>query len=137
MQSIQWRTFTSNPEAIASTFGNSDPSLIGVRLIKFELLEEGPTLNLHLALNDYPSRPPTRWASKGMNAVSLALQCFDLLHLRAEKTSAISLVSCEISRVEDGALKIHISGPGTEISICCDFIRVNHLTPYLKDRTSA
>jgi hypothetical protein len=127
-----WRELTTNPEAIASAFGETDPSLDDVRLMKAELSEDGPTLNLSLALNDYPRNPPARWKREANNAVSIQLQCMGLVSLSFSRHSGDSRVSCEIGKSEGGSLQIRITGGATEALVQCDFIRINHVTPYLK-----
>jgi hypothetical protein len=129
----EWRQFTTNPEAIASAFGEADPSLNDVRLTKAELSEDGPTLNLSLALNDYPANPPSRWKREANNAVSIQLQCMDLIGLTLSRLSGDSRVTCEISKGECVPLQISIKGAATEALVQCSFIRINHVTPYLKD----
>ena len=122
-----------NPEAIASAFGEVDPSLSDVRLTKAELSEGGPTLNLSLALNDYPANPPIRRKREANNAVSIQLQCMGLVGLSLSRLSGDSTVSCEISKGESVPLQIRIKGTATEALVQCGFIRISHVTPYLKD----
>ena len=127
-----WRQFTINPEAIASAFGETDPSLREIRLMKLELSEDGPTLNLSLALNDYPQHPPTRWRRERNNAVSIQLQCLDVISLSLNRLSGDSDVSCEIDRGEASSLRICITGSAINVLVVCNFIKINHVTPYLK-----
>jgi hypothetical protein len=128
-----WREFTINPEAIVTVFGKIDPSLSNVRLTKVELSEDGPTLNLSLALNEYPAKPPVRWKREVNNAVLIQFQCMDLVGLSLKRLPGDSRVSCEISKGDSGPLQIRIIGSATEATIQCSFIRINHVTPYQKD----
>jgi hypothetical protein len=128
-----WREFTVNPEAITSAFSEVDPSLNDVRLISAELSEDGPTLYLTLALNDYPANPPGRWKRGTSNAVSIQLQCLGLISLSLNRLSGDSTISCEIGKVADDALQIQIAGCATNGLVHCSFIRINHITPYFRD----
>ena len=110
MATSGWRELTINPEAIASSFGDSDPSLRDVRLINTDLSEDGPTLKLSLALNDYPSHPPIRWKRETSNAVVIQLQCMGITDLSLNRRAGDSRVSCDISRDESGNPQIRLSG---------------------------
>lgn len=132
MLTSEWRNFTTNPEAIASTFGEADPSLEDIRLMRLELSEDGPTLNLSLALNDYPSNPPVRWKRGSNDSVTIQLQCLDLVNLSLSRSSGDSVISCKIGRGKAASVQIFITGKAIEASIQCNFVRINHVAPYLK-----
>lgn len=128
-----WRKFTMNPEAIASVFGESDPTLRDVKLSKGEFSDDGPTLYLDLEINDYPSNPPVRWKRVPSNTVVIQFQCLGIQSLSICMSSEFGKVSCEMSQGEGGPIEIHISGSTTTALVRCSFVRINHVTPYLKD----
>lgn len=128
-----WRKFTMNPEAIASVFGDSDPSLRDVKLSKGEFSDDGPTLYLDLEINDYPSNPPIRWKRVPSNTVVIQFQCLGIQSLSIGMSFEFGKVSCEISQGEGGHIEISISGSTTTALVRCGFIRVNHVTPYMRD----
>ena len=133
MVSSSWRKFTMNPEAIASVFGEFDPSLSDVKLSKGEFSDEGPTLLLSFEINDYPSNPPTRWNRAPSNLVVIQLQCLGVQSLSMGMNSEFGKISCQMSKDEGGLIEIHISGNSTTALVRCGFIRINHVTPYLRD----
>ena len=128
-----WRKFTMNPEAIASAFGESDPSLRDVKLSKGEFSDDGPTFNFSLEINDYPTDPPIRWKRVPSNVVVIQFQCLGVQKLSMSMSTEFGRVSCEMREGEGGLIEILISGNTTESLVRCSFIRINHVTPYLKD----
>jgi len=133
MISISWRKFTMNPEAIASAFGEFDPSLCDVKLSKGEFSDDGPTLYFSLEINDYPSNPPTRWKRVPNNTVVIQFQCLGVQSLSMSMSPEFGRVSCEMRDGEAGLIEIHISGNTTKALVRCGGIRIDHVTPYLKD----
>jgi hypothetical protein len=88
-----WTSLVENPEAVTSTFGD-EPSLLSGRLMKIELLEDGPTVNVNLALRDYPRNPPERWSRIGANAVTLTLQLMGASQISIAGWEAENVVDC-------------------------------------------
>lgn len=127
-----WRHFTVNPEALATCFNQFDPDLSKVRLMKLELIEEGPTLSVKLGLDEYPSTPPVRWRSKRYNAVSLELQFMAVRSLRIEGILNNESVALSLQPIEDAMLEIEITGNALSIHVVCQFARISHISPYLK-----
>lgn len=133
MVSNAWRKFTMNPEAITSVFGESEPSLSNVKLSRGEFSDDGPTLYLSLEIDDYPSKPPIRWKRVPGNTVEIQFQCLGVQSVSMSMSSEFGKVSCVMSEAEGGLVEIHITGSTTTALVRCGFIRINHVTPYLKD----
>jgi hypothetical protein len=132
-----WRHLTTNPEAIASAFGEIDPCLNQVEILNLEMPQPISYLNLTLSLNDYPVNPPIRWTSNNNNAVSLTLRCTDVSSFSLKRLAGATTASCEIREATNASSKygFHLLGEGIEIAFQCDWISVLSITPYSKDRS--
>jgi Immunity protein 50 len=124
-----WTSVIENPEAIRSIFAE-EPSLTSVRLMKFELSEDGPTANLSLALADYPSSPPSRWARVGANAVTLVLQLMGLSGVSLNGWGTENPVSCELRRQTSDECVITVQGATITLNAVCRAVRVAHVEGY-------
>ena len=123
-----WSTLLENPEAIRSLFDN-EPSLLGIRLTDIALSQDGPTVTLHLDLNDYPSRPPARWTRVDANAVTVSLQLLGVENFTFRGWSTENVVSWDITR-QGVQLSIRLNGATVQAELQCIGIRVAQIQGY-------
>ena len=114
------------------------PSLSDIEIINIEMPAPVTWINLTLALNDYPASPPPKWAREKNNAVALRLQCLDVASFLSKRRAGSEIVSCQIHELSDAATKyeLHIHGDGIEITFQCNWIRIDRITPYLRDKSN-
>lgn len=128
-----WTSLIQNPDAIRSIF-ECDPSLDAVRVMKVELFEDGPTLNISIVLNQYPDKPPLRWARIGANAVALVLQLMGVSHLSLDGWSTENTVACRLSRRNGYAYEVSVDGPTLKLSAVCQAARITHIEGYKQEK---
>jgi hypothetical protein len=124
-----WTSYVENPEAVTSTFGE-EPSLSSVRLMKIELLEDGPTVNVNLALRDYPRNPPQRWSRVAANAVTLTLQLLGASQISIDGWGTDNVADCIIEDNGNDERQVIITGSEFRTQMICLGIRVARIEGY-------
>jgi hypothetical protein len=122
-----WTAFLENSEAISSIF-DQEPSLQGVRLMKVQLSEDGPTVDLKVVLPDFPAHPPKRWLPLIANTTILELQLMGAVQLSIAGWTTNNLVDIKFDRSPNGQLKITLRGDGIDAEVVCLGVRVAHLS---------
>ncbi|HEV2278273.1 MAG TPA: Imm50 family immunity protein [Acidobacteriaceae bacterium] len=126
---MMWISELENPDAIQSIF-DEEPSLASVRLMKVELLEEGPTVNVSLALRDYPCRPPLRWSRIKANAARLDLQLPGVSQVTINGWSTDNVVDCTIERSAANEIAVSLRNSKMAFQAICVGIRVSQIKGY-------
>lgn len=125
---MNWLDLTENPKALSSIFA-SVPSLDDVEIMSIKADRDGPTLDLVLALNEYPASPPQRWSHEA-NAVTLHLQLIGVQSLDISGWSTTNPASVRIERTESPALRVTAIGTTTKLLAIADFVRISHISAY-------
>jgi len=74
---LSWLILAKNPEAVSSLF-DTPPSLQNVEIFIFEIDRDGPTAEVTIALNEFPSSPPLKWRAQQTNHITMTLQLLAL-----------------------------------------------------------
>ncbi len=122
-----WTQFLENADAISSIFDQA-PSLQRVRLMRLQLSEDGPTVDLKLALRDFPARPPKRWAAMRANAAILELQLLGVARLSVAGWTTNNVVDIVFNRSAEGSFETILHGEGVRVEVLCLGVRVTHLS---------
>jgi Immunity protein 50 len=123
-----WLQFVENATAVTSVFA-APPSLEMIRVLSINLNQEGPTVRIALALNDYPSKPSPRW-SRTANAVTLNLLMLGVDTVTLEGWCTDNIATIDIERQESGLLQITVKGSKLGLSVSCGWIQIDGLEPY-------
>ena len=98
--------------------------------MKIELLEDGPTVNVNLALRDYPRNPPDRWSRIGANAVTLTLQLMGASQVSINGWDAENVVDCMVEGDANKGCWVTITGLTFRARMRCLGIRVAKIEGY-------
>jgi hypothetical protein len=128
---MSWSSLLENQQAIKSVF-DIEPSLTDVRIMKIEFLEDGPTINIHLDLRDFPGKPPIRW-STSFNAVALTLQVAGAEIVSMSGWSHNNIASFNIDRLSEKTLEIKAKGSTFHFHAQCVGIFAQYITGYQRE----
>ncbi len=126
-----WLDLLENPQAISTLFGSA-PSLDGVEIISTKLDRDGPTVDLSVALNEYPAHIPTKWRSLEADAVVLVLQLMALESLHIEGWSTTNRANISIVRRSGSQLELLATADAFRMSCIFGFLRVAGISPYVR-----
>lgn len=127
-----WTDFIANPQSVLDLY-HEPPSLVQVDLFNIEMSRDGPLIRLTIGLDGFPSRPSPRWRRIEANAVTLELLLFGTEAVRLDGWSTTNFVNIEIQRFSHDMLLVQVSGPTCALNCRCAYIRVDAITPYLKN----
>jgi len=123
-----WLELTENPNA--ASFFDLPPSLQDVEIFTIKIGRDGPTVELAIALNEYPSSPPLRWRTYGANAVVMTLQVTDLEHIELQGWSTTNKVEIRITRQDEARLELVAEGGDFKMRAIFGFLRIAGFSPY-------
>ncbi len=126
-----WTQFLENPKAL-SPF-DTPPSLERVRVTSITLHEDGPTISVGLALDEFPASPPARWAPRGANAVVMHLQLMAAEDLSIAGWTNENFAAILLGRAPTGKIHFEATGPLLKVRCTCGCVRVEKLSPYRRD----
>jgi hypothetical protein len=124
-----WTSCLENPEAIVSIF-REESRLSSVRLMKIELLEDGPAINVGLALRDYPRNPPHRWSRIRANAVVMVLQLMGASRVSIDGWATDNTVDCLIEKTDGNSCELKMIGPEFRAHMAGFALRIARLDGY-------
>jgi Immunity protein 50 len=126
---LSWVKLAENPEAVSSLF-DPPPSLQDVEIFSFKIDRDGPTAELTIALDDFPSSPPLRWRTQQANRVTIALQLLAVRDVDVKGWSSTNRATIEISRVNAEQLEFVAKGATLAIRTTFGFLRIAGISPY-------
>lgn len=124
-----WTELIENPKAITAIF-SAIPSLDQVQLLRITLSRDGPTVDLAIALNEYPENPSPRWEKSQSNAVVLEIQLMGISALSIEGWSLDNVVTLKLERRESGQLQLEAIDSTLRFKCNFGWLRITGVTPY-------
>jgi len=131
---MKWLDLVENPQAISSIY-NHAPSLEQLEIMSVKLDREGPTVELTLALREFPTPSPKRWPLEA-NAVTVHLQLMGVQSLEILGWSTTNTAAVELERTDAGAIRVKAVGSTTKLVATCGFVRISQIAPYRKATTA-
>ena len=125
---MSWLKFAENPEAASSLF-DPPPSLQNVEIFTLKIDRDGPAAELTIALDEYPSSPPSKWQTQQANAVTMTLQLLALADLEVKGWSTTNRAEMQITRVNAEQLEIVAMGANFTIRATFSFLRIAGFSP--------
>lgn len=114
--------FVTNPQAIASVFGDQTIDLDRLMLWRF-LLDEKGSAEITLRLFNYPQCPPIKWQKLGYNTINLHLRLIEIDKIALKKWNfPQKMGKLEINRI--GELISLKSSGDCELELVCRWIQV-------------
>jgi len=126
---VTWLEIAQNPEAVSSLF-DTPPSLQGVEVFAVNIDRDGPTVELKIALREYPKAPPARWQMQGANTVVMNLQLVAVAHIEIQGWSTTNRADIEIARSSEGHLQVVVAGGSFKMMARFGFLRIVGLSAY-------
>ncbi|HXE35977.1 MAG TPA: Imm50 family immunity protein [Verrucomicrobiae bacterium] len=126
---MSWLKLAENPEAASSLF-DLPPSLQNVEIFTFKIDRDGPTAELTIRLNEYPSSPPLKWRTQQANTVNMTLQLLALGDVEVKGWSNTNRAEIQITRVNAEQLEIVAMGVHFTIRATFGFLRIAGFSPY-------
>jgi hypothetical protein len=126
---MNWLDAVQNPKAIKEIF-EVVPSLKDVEVVSFLIDRDGPTVVVHLALNEPPDRLPARKKRIGANAVTLKLQLLGVDELALEGWATENRASVEIKLDSVRRIEVSIDGSTMRFKSRCQWVRIEGVEAY-------
>ena len=121
-----------NPPAVAVVYGDADPSLENVRLLKITIASDGPTIQFEIDTGTPIAVPSSRWKNLKYNSTVIQFQCIGVKSVSLQQNNIEGEVSCNFSKEESGGILVSIVGKTFEFTARCGFLSVNSITPFWK-----
>lgn len=131
---MNWIDAVHGPEGVLAVFDGSAPPLNHVELHTV-ILGRGD-VGLVFDLNDYPKRPPAKWADQGYNTVQLTLVCTHVRDVRLAGWGNQITADIAVDRVED-RVAVGVRSDTVSIALIADIVSVAKVTAYLNNPGSA
>jgi hypothetical protein len=128
-ETLSWLKLAENPEAVSSLF-DPPPSLQNVEIFTFKIDRGGPTAELTIALNEYPSSPPLKWRTQQANRVTMTLQLLALGDIDFRGWSTSNRAEIQINKVNAEQLEFVAKGANLAIRATFGFLRIAGFSPY-------
>ena len=129
---MTWLDLTENPQAISSLFQKT-PSLSNIEIMSIKIDRDGPTLELTVALSEYPASPPARWLHA--NTAVLTVQLVGLESIHMEGWAVENRATITVSKL-DGHLEVLAQGSNLDLRCKCEWLRIAGVSAYLREATS-
>ena len=129
MSPVTWLEVAENPEAVSSLF-DTPPSLQGVEVFAVNIDRDGPTVELKIALSEYPKTPQARWQMQEANTVVMTLQLMAVAHIEIQGWSTTNSADIEIARGSEGHLQVVAAGGSFKMLARFGFLRIVGLSAY-------
>jgi len=126
---LTWLTLAENSQAVSSLFDTA-PSLQNVEIFTFKIDRDGPTAELTIALNEYPSSPPLRWRTEQANRVIMTLQLLALGDIDVKGWSTTNRAEIQITRINAEKLEFAANGANLTVRATFSFLRIAGLSAY-------
>jgi len=126
---VTWLEIAENPEAVSSLF-DTPPCLQGVEVFAVNIDRDGPTVELKIALSEYPKAPPARWRMIEANAVVMTLQLMAVAQIEIQGWSTTNRADIEIARSGEGHLQVVAAGVSFKMMARFGFLRIVGLSAY-------
>jgi hypothetical protein len=126
---MHWLDAIQNPEAIKQIF-EVPPTLGDVEVVSVLISRDGPTVEVHLALDETPNRLSARLKTIHANAVTLKLQLLEVDELTLEGWATENRASIDIAANDAKNIEVSIKGSTMRFRCHCRWIRIDGVTPY-------
>lgn len=131
---MTWLDLTENPKAVSSVFA-SVPSLDEVEVMSIRADREGPTIELTLALNEFPASPPQRWHREA-NTVALSLQLMGVESAELRGWTTMNRAKITIEPNQAGTIHVLATGTTLSFSAVCGSVRIAHISAYRREASA-
>jgi Immunity protein 50 len=125
---VSWIEAVSSPEGVLAVYGGEAPALTGL-VRRLEFTWRGPSVVLSVALRDYPSAPPAKWAERGCDTVLLTLYCFGAEDVRLTGWAAGVVADMAVERT-DGRVAVALDSPAATLSLSAVDVFVQQVSAY-------
>jgi len=132
---MNWFSFVENPKAL-NDFFDTAPSLKNVEVVSLVVDRDGPSVSLHLAINETPTKFPARLKKQNPNAISLRLQLLGVETLTLEGWATDNPAKVNIEAGVKTKVAVHINGPTMQLNCSCQWIRIEGITAYRREPQS-
>jgi hypothetical protein len=129
---MTWLELAENPEAVKSLF-ETVPSLIDVEIVRIVVERDGPTVEIHAALDEAPTKPSRRSHESGANAVTLKLQLLGVTGFSLEGWATENRAAIDIRLGDSNRIDLTVSGISTRLNCTSKWLRIIGLTPYRRE----
>lgn len=131
--SADWTELLDDPRTVRAIYGDRAPSLCGVEVHEIVVHRDGPSVVLHLGLEDFPADPPQKWREAGFNRVALRLRAFGVHEVLLEGITTNPTVDLTLVR-DENLTHIRGTGDGLLIDLKAEFVVVtsDSVSAYLK-----
>ena len=126
---MTWAELAENPKALTSLF-DEVPSLSNVEILSIKMDRDGPTVDLVVAVKEYPGSPPLRWRTNREHAVAINLQLMALESFRIEGWSTENHGEITVFRNGEGKLELFAKGVDFQVRSTFGFLRIVRVSPY-------
>jgi hypothetical protein len=126
---MTWLEIAENPEAVSTLF-DTPPSLQGVEVFAVKIDRDGPTVELKIALREYPKAPPARWQMQGADTVVMTLQLMAVAHIEIQGWSTTNRADIEIARSSEAHLQMVAAAGSFKMLARFGFLRIVGLSAY-------
>ena len=128
-----WTKYLLSAESINGIYREKLPNLVDVRISDVAISDMGPTLEMKITLNDFPSHPPKKWMGK-FDLVTIDLRVSDFECLKLSKWGRVIRGDIEISDSSHTNFKeIRVTGGSIEMSLRGKFISVEKIVGTVSD----
>lgn len=129
---MDWFELTENPKAITSLF-ERPPSLEAVEVMRIKIDRDGPTIELTLGLNEYPTSKPARWKQSDANAATLNLQLVGVTSIEHVGWSTTNNAAVNMQRIDSG-LEVTAIGLTLRLRCHCSHARIAGISAYHREQ---
>lgn len=135
MTTLGWTDLVLDAAPVKAIFGSTTPSLEGVDLHEINFHRDGPRVLLRFDLQEFPVRPPRKWASAGFNRVQIRLMAVGVQRL--EVSGLRPNMKTDLSINKEGHLfRIHADNGTVRLELTAQSLIVEGITAYLEGSSS-
>lgn len=129
-----WSEYTMNPQIINNIF-SAEPSLANIELKMVKFHREGPIIEVHINLNDYPECPPKKWKKGNYNCVVLEIKFIDVANISMNGWESLNKVDLSIKKQLD-LFYIEILNNSFDLKFFAKHIFIGKISAFKKQNQS-